>query len=254
MVRRLLTLMACLAAAATCGRNPVSPDDIEPVLSAQEQTANITFRYSPGDRVDAAWQQRFHDAITSAFGIQLPARLKYYKYLTRAQMADLTGHDSTGFAEPDVFTVHSIYPSDGHEALHVYSARVGRPSNFFNEGLAVALNVDPADPSDVPRWNGTHVYEHTQLLIRMNQRLLLAAIVTTDGFRGAMEWVGYGEAGSFVLYLVEQYGLGCMLQFFGASTRDDSRSRIEANIQATWGLSLAQAESDWLAFVNAWGG
>jgi len=254
MTRGALTLIVCAMALLGCGKSPVSPGDIEPVLSAQEETANITFRFTPGDSVDAAWQQRFHDAITSAFGIALPARLKYYKYRTRAQLLNLTGHDTNGFAEPDVFTVHSIFPHDGHEALHVYSARVGRPSNFFNEGIAVALNVDPADPTDVPRWNGTHVYEHTQLLIRTNQRVPLATIITSDGFGTTTEWVGYGEAGSFVRYLVDQYGLGRMLQFFAMSARDDPRSRIEANVQAVWGQPVAQLEAEWLAFINLWTG
>lgn len=253
-----MTVLRLAIAAGTvmmvgCGGGPVSPSRIDAVLTARLETAGIIFHFTTGDGVDADWQQRFHEHITAAFGIQLPTRLQYYKYRDREQLHDVTGRDTNGFAEPSVFAVHSIAPHDGHEAVHVYSGLVGRPSNFFNEGLAVALNTDPGEPVVAPQWNGTHVYAHTQLLTRTNQRRPLSAIVTTDGFRSTSEWVAYGQAGSFVLYLIEQDGLGPMLQFFGTSSQDDSLSQIESRIQATWGITLAEAEARWLAYVDEWG-
>ena len=75
--------------------------------------------------------------------MRLPANLNYNKYRDRSQIRKVTGLETNGFAEPSTYTVHSIFPHDGHEAAHVYTALVGRPSDFFNEGLAVALNSEP---------------------------------------------------------------------------------------------------------------
>ncbi len=252
MVASRFVLAAGLGLAMACGSTPVSPSKIDPVLSSRTETAGIVFRFTPGDAVDADWQQRFHDHISAEFGINLPTKLTVNKYRDRLQLREVTGRDTNGFAEPAVYAVHTIFPHDGHEAIHVYSALVGRPSDFFNEGLAVALDSDPAGAVLAPRWNGTHVYEHTQLLIRTNRRRPLATILTTDDFRNASEWVAYGEAGSFVLFLIEQHGLGPMLTFVGRGSRDDASARIETNFRAIWGMTLAQAETNWLEHVRTW--
>lgn len=252
--RRACCAAVLMVATLACGDSPVSPGQILDDLTETFETNNITFHYSPGDAVDSAWQQSYHDWITDLLGVQLPVKLKYYKYTSRGQLAGITGMETNGFAEPEVYALHTIWPHDGHEAAHVYTARVGRPSNFFNEGLAVALATDPGLAVWNSRWNGTHVYEHTQLLIRTNRLRPLASMLTTDDFIDTDDWIGYGEAGSFTLYLIEQYGIGPMLSFVGMSSRSDSRARIEANLRAVWGKDLATLEAEWLAFIDGWSG
>lgn len=247
-------LLVLSVTVGACGGGPVEPEDITRTLSVELQTSNIVFRWSAGDAVDSDWQQAFHDWITGQLGVELPNKLKYYKYSGRAQMESITGRSTNGFAEPEVYSVHSIFPHDGHEAVHVYSALVGRPSNFFNEGIAVALNVEPGSATWAPPWNGTHVFAHTQLLIRTQQIKPLPAIVTTSAFNDVDTWVGYGEAGSFVLFMIQQHGLGRILDFFRRSAKNDPLSRIEDNMRAVWGISLAEAEANWLAFIDTWGG
>lgn len=249
-----ILLASLLLLVAGCGDGPVAPGKILEDLTESRETRNIVFHYSLGDAVDSDWQQAHHDWITSLLGVQLPAKLQYYKYASRGQLASITGRDTNGFAEPDVYAMHTIWPHDGHEAAHVYTARAGRPSNFFNEGLAVALATDPGLAVWNSSWNGTHVYAHTQLLISTNRLVPLASMLTTDDFRGVDEWVSYGEAGSFTLYLIEQYGIGDMLTFVGMSSQNDSRARIESNLRAVWGKSLAELQGEWLAFIDGWSG
>jgi len=253
--RRLwAVLLAPLLVTTGCGGGPVSPGDIRDHLTEVFETQNIVFRFSSGDTVDSDWQQSYHDWITDLLGVQLPTKLKFNKYTGRQQLEDVTGMSTNGFAEPEVYALHTIWPHDGHEAAHVYTSLVGRPSNFFNEGLAVALATDPGLAVWNSRWNGTHVYAHTQLLISTNQLRPLANMITTDTFRAADEWIGYGEAGSFTLWLIEQYGIGPMLTFVGMSSQNDSRARIESNLRAVWGRGLDDLEDDWLAFIETWSG
>lgn len=233
----------------------MSPNEIAQALTQQIETANILFRFSTGDSVDSDWQQRFHDWITQYLGVQLSGKLRYNKYTGRGQMEQVTGNSTNGFAEPEVNAVHSIFERDGHEAIHVYSARVGRPSDFFNEGLAVALNTEPFVEPFAPPWNGMHV--HSVAKDRCAATILcpaLTSIIATDGFRDFPESTTYPLAGSFLLYLIEQDGIGPMLQFFGAGSRDQSRGRIENNFQAAWGMSVAEAEAAWRAFLVSWSG
>lgn len=237
-----------------CNGGPVAPEDIEEFLTERFETQSIVFHYSSGDVVDADWQQRYHDWLTRLLGVQLPTKLQYYKYRDRAHIKSVTGRETNGYAEPDLFQVHSIFPHDGHEAAHVYSWRVGVPSDFFVEGIAVALNSEPDAPVFTSQWNGTHVYAHTQLLMSTFRMRALGPMLTTPGFRGVDEWTAYGLAGSFTLYLIEQHGLGPMLNFIGMSSNDDTRARIEANVRTVWGQDLTELEAAWRTFIEGWNG
>ena len=235
-----------------CGSSPTSPEEISQTLTESVETRSIPFHYSPGDSVDSEWQQSFHDWATAQLGVQLSGKLQYFKYTGRAQMGSVTGQVTNGWADPPRSTVHSIWPSDGHEALHVYTALLGRPSDFFNEGIAVALNTGPDDGMSGPRWNGIHVHAHVAMLRRTQRFVPLSQLLTTNDFRDIDDWVSYGEAGSFLFWLVETYSLESMIQFFRTGARDASRGAIEVSMRASWGLTLVDAERLWLQTVDGW--
>ncbi len=69
-----------LVAVIACNGGPVSPADVEDMLTERLETASIVFRFARGDSVDPDWQQRYHDWITNLLSVQLPTKLKYYKY------------------------------------------------------------------------------------------------------------------------------------------------------------------------------
>jgi hypothetical protein len=93
------------------------------------QTDHVSFRLSPGDGVDPARQEAHYAWATALLGVSLPSQLQYFKYRDREQMARLTGQPANGFAVPGRLEVHAIFEWDAHEALHVYSALLGRPSD-----------------------------------------------------------------------------------------------------------------------------
>ena len=223
-------------------------------LPERIETDNVVFHFEPTDTVWPDWQQRFHESVTAQLGVSLPGKLLYFKYKSRDHIKAVTGRETNGFAEPANLAVHSIFPADGHEAIHVYSALVGRPSDFFNEGVAVALNSDPDSSARAPLWNGMHVHAHVQMLRRTRRFVPLDGILSTGDFRDVDEWRGYGEAGSFVLFLVEEYGLPRLLEFFRSETRGASQDQIEANVRTVWGVALPDLQRQWLAVVDAWDG
>lgn len=114
------------------------------------------------------------------------------------------------------------------------------------------MNHDPALDTLKAQWNGVHVHAHVSLLRRTNRSVDLGEIIMTTGFRDIDEWRGYGEAGSFVLFLVERYGIGALREFVRTSSGDESRGVIEARIRTVWGTTLADAQAEWLTLVDAW--
>ena len=193
----LISILAMFA--ASCGGpDTVSPSELIASLTESTESADLSFHFSPGDRVDVVWQQSFHEHVTDLLGVQPPRRLQYFKYTGRAQMQSLTGRQTNGWADPPQVTVHSIWRHDGHEVIHVYSALVGRPSDFFNEGIAVAMNVNPSQGEQFVPWGGEPVHDVARRLHDAGQLLRLSDYVTTSDFRELPESVTYPQAGSFV--------------------------------------------------------
>ena len=97
-------------------------------LPLVRETATMRVYYEPGDAVDVEWQESYNAWALAQLGVQPPQPIEYRKYQSRGAMGSYTGHSTTnGFAEPEQWRFHTIWPRDNHEIIHVFSALVGRP-------------------------------------------------------------------------------------------------------------------------------
>lgn len=247
----LLTAVAIVATAA-CNTGPTAPS---PGLSLPfvGETATMRYFHEDGDTVDVERQEAFNVWAAARLGVYPPQPIEYRKYRSRDAMGRHTGQFNTnGFAEPERWRTHTLWPFDNHEVVHVYTAMIGRPSDFFNEGLAVSFQVDPQRGDFRVRFNGEPVheacrrYDASGLLPRP-----LSRYVTSDDFRDMGDSVlRYRVAGSFVLYLTERVGLPAVLHFVRASQRKDSLATIRTRMQSSLGLSLEAAEAGWMEMLR----
>lgn len=251
--RRLTVLLLALVVAGACGdRNPTGPTASSPLPFVRE-TATMRIYHEPGDTVNVEWQETFNAWALERLGVQPPQKVEYRKYFSRDAMGRYTGdYNTNGYAEPAVWRLHTIWPQDNHEIVHLYTAMAGRPSDFFNEGIAVAFQVDPSRGVFTASFNGVDVHDGCRAYLRANQLPLpLANYVTSTAFRGIADQVlSYRYAGSFVRFLIERHGLPAVLRFFGPGTRDESQATIRARLQEVFGRSLDDLEADWLAFLR----
>ena len=140
-----LVFGAAILAAVACGNSPAGPTASEPLPPVSE-SSSMRYYHEPGDSVEVARQEVFNTWALERLGIAVPQKIEYRKYRSRADMGRYTGNSTTnGFAEPERFRFHTIWPWDNHEVVHVYTALIGRPSDFFNEGIAVSFQTDPAN-------------------------------------------------------------------------------------------------------------
>ena len=228
------------------GPNEPAPAD---ALSGSLASAHFDFRFAPNDNVDAPRQEAFHDWIVAQLAIAPAQRLHYNKYRDRDHLERVTGRETNGFAEPESFTVHSIWPWDPHEALHVYTALIGRPSDFFNEGIAVALSFDPLGSRFVSLWNSRPIDDVARDFMRANQLPSVTAMMTTGSFRALSDGVSYPAAGSFVSFMLRERGMPAMRMFFQTGTRDDSAATIQTRFATAFGMSVADADQRWRAYL-----
>ena len=62
--------------------------------------------------------------------------------------------------------------------------------------------------------------------------------------------LSYREAGSFVRFAIDRYGIERVLQFFRLSSRTDSLTVIQERFLTALGVSLEAAESEWTAMLR----
>jgi hypothetical protein len=245
-----VVVLVALVHAGCNTKNPLSPT--EEVQLERHESASFSYRYSTGDQVQPERQEAHHAWAVARLGIALPQKLEYNKYTSRSHMGQATGRDNTnGFAEPGRFAVHTLWAWDNHEPVHVYSALIGRPSDFFNEGIAVAFQTDPAANDFESRFNGLQVHDAARTYRRQGQLPPLDQIVDTQGFRNISDSVlAYRVAGSFVRFLIDRDGLEAVKAFFRTANVGDSRQIIGERFREAFGRSLAEVESEWHAHLD----
>lgn len=241
--------------AQSCGGGAGTPTapSLQP-LPVTAETLGFRYHYSAGDSVDTSWQESYHAWATARLGVQIPRKIDYFKYRSRQDMGDHTGrYNTNGFADPAKFEIHTLWSTDNHEVVHIYTALVGRPSDFFNEGIAVAFQTDPPAGNFESVFNGQAVHQACRQYLQLGTLALpLDRMVTTNDFRAISDDVlSYREAGSFVRFLLDSYGPNRVLEFFRISGRDDNLSTVKQRFATAFGVSLENAEAAWTAMLEA---
>lgn len=249
--RFLLILGFVAAAVVSCGDDPGStgPSSFGRPLNQRFETADITFYFAEGDSVNAAYQQAFHEWAVPYLGISMPQRLHYYKYFDSSHMREITGQPYSSWADVQGYAVHSVEPQQGHEAIHVYSVVIGWPSDFFNEGLAVALDINPFTGLEV-QFFGAPVHTLCRNWLEEGSLYPLQDILDEDGF-GSRPWTQtYPQAGSFTQFLIAEFGIETLKSLFRSIHEFDSTDTILSRFESVVGIPLEEAESHWHTFLR----
>lgn len=245
------TYLLALTLTLACAHNPAAPSR---PLDQRIETDHFVFQFASNDRVDTAWQEAYHAWAVAALQVNVTRKITYNKYFSRAHMGEVIGVSNTnGFAnvEGGAFELHSIWPSDNHEAVHLYSLAFGRTVALFSEGLAVAYQVNAPNGETEPKWNGTPLHTLAKSFRQQGRLASLTSIVDSTAFRTIDPNVSYPEAGSFVRFLIDTYGLDTLKRLYAVSQLTDSGARASDNFLSVYGMSLVDAERAWWAMLDA---
>ena len=237
-----------------CKDIPTTPiDQSNPFLELTQtlETTNFTFHYSPGDFVYAERSEAFHNWTVTLLGITCPKKIDYYKYKDREQQKRLTGSTATGWAISRTFEAHSYLPWMNHECVHLYTSVIGRPPTFFNEGIAVAFQTDPYNSDyEAREKSGERVHDLVKRYKNSGVLYPIENIIEDSGFYAADYTITYPQSGSFIHYLIDTYGIDLMKTIFTSVNRNASTAEIKAAFQSIYGISIEDAEQDWLNFIG----
>jgi hypothetical protein len=248
----VLLIAATAAAAATgCGddSSPTAPNRAVPPLNQVVDTADITFYMSEGDSVNTDYQQAYHEWAVPYLGIVLPQRLRYFKYRDNDHMTALTGQPYGSWADVEQYAIHSVERQQGHEAAHCYSRAISWSSNFFTEGIAVALDLNPYTGADI-EFFGAPVHDLCRGWLLDGTILPLRDIIEEDDFMRYQWSRTYSQSGSFTRFLIAEFGLETWKEVFRAVDERDSTETILAKFESVYGIPLQEAERRWHDFLR----
>jgi hypothetical protein len=251
LVRRIVALGLLAVAAAHCGGSPTGPSPNAQTLPTIGETTNYVLRASGSDTINAEWQERYHAWATATLSVTPRQKVVYNKYTSRAHMQSLIGVGNTNaWADPAAYAIHTIWPIDNHEVVHLFTATWGSPGALVNEGMAVAFQIDPARDL-IPRWSGTPLHDLTRQFRQQGRFVPLAQLTETASFRSHDSNVTYPESGSFMRWLIDQHGLDRVRALYArAAGPNEAADGVRAAFAAVYGQSLAELEQAWLAFLS----
>jgi len=248
----LLPFSFYLVSITSCG-SPSAPSALalDNALPVQTTTAHYVFHSVQADAVQPDTQEAYHAWLIGQLGVPVDRAINYYKYRDRAHMQQVTGKVTNGWADPPGYAVHSIWPWDNHEVVHIVTALIGRPTDFFNEGIAVAMQMDPQHDVWEPMWNSRSIHGWAADYHRNREMPALADMLETDAFRRLDDTKSYPMAGSFVRFMIDDRGMERMKAFFRTGSREARRADIDREFNGAFGVSLSDAERRWHTFLDA---
>jgi len=248
-----MLVLTLLSSAACDSASPTSPSASPlPVIA---ESAHYVVHAGAGETVDTDWQEAYHQWAAERLGVKPDRKIGYYKYTSRQHMGQHTGqYNTNAYADPVRFEIHTLWPTDNHEVVHLFMSLVGQSTALFAEGMAVAFQTDPVKGVFESRFNGEEVHHAARRYLDAGQLVLpLDRIIETSGFRSiADSTLVYREAGSFVRFLIDRFGLQAVLAFFRAGgSPPDTAPAVKSRFRTAFGLSFEEAEAAWLELLRA---
>jgi len=220
-------------------------------LSQIRETANFIFRHSEGDFVQADRLEAYHDWAGALLNVQPPKKIDYFKYRDRAQQIRMTGSYASGFADTLNLEIHTAEQWIPHEAAHIFFSLIGTAPTFFNEGAATAMQTDPYNSDFVPRdKSGVPIHSIARTYLAEGRLYRVEDILGSQAFLESDFTVSYIQAGSYVRFLMDIYGIESLKYLFRSLNAGDYPDTMKTVFQAVYGKSISEAEAEWLAFLN----
>jgi hypothetical protein len=215
------------------------------------ETEHFRYYVRPGDHIPDWAMKLAEDYLRVAcqtLDIEPPAVVPFYKHPSQLDLYETTGSRSTGVtvaaSDGQGHEVHSVHGYDPHEVMHAVAHKaLGRPPAFFDEGLATAFGWDWT-PGE------TGVHQRATSLLGQKRIVSLRRLLTDWDFRSYKSYPAYSAAGSFIKFLLDNYGEDRLASMFTLD-RFSKLEAIEDRFSSVYGRSIYQVEEDWLTALGS---
>lgn len=219
----------------------VRVEAVPPLRWNVAQDGPYEYRWLDGDDVSLPDRQRnaaTFERVRAWLGVAAPPRVTYWKYPDPRTKEEVTGDGGNGHAGPDA--IHTVWPVDAHEVVHVLTRRWGDAPALVAEGLAVHLSG---------AWQGRPVADYARDLVAQGRWVPLDELYATSDFRAHPDLVTYAEAGAFAEWLARK-GPAPFRLLYERTKAGGASAEDRAAFQAVVGMDLATVDREvrgWLA-------
>ncbi len=193
--------------------------------------------------------------IESLFQRKFDTKVSWFIYPDRDAVKAATGMKL--LIRRDVRQLHLTESRHLHEMVHMmtYYWTGHRSVPLFDEGVAEALGNWSWRPGDsveklaIKDWTSEHVHVMTARWKSEGKLPALSAVITNSAFRrwqGPKDVASYVFAASFVLLLIDRFGVDGFFRVLSAICVEDDEKTIEQKLRFTLGESLGSLEQHWL--------
>lgn len=204
----------------------------------KKETNRFVFHYEPNDLPSAEAVQGLEmhlELLELRLELKFPRKIRYYKYPSRERKVEITGKPGSAHFESD--GVHALHYGDRHEIIHVLMERVGNSLPFFAEGVAVYL----AGP-----WKEKGIHANAIELADAGRLVSIQRLLEPRGFRAQPMEAVYPQAGSFVGYMIEQFGIQKFKKFYPLPEPYEPYWDTVSRFKTIYGKTVEELEEEWL--------
>jgi len=212
-------------------------DDVRVSRSAEfviEERGSFRYFHAPDDVIDDAshaYSEASIEILESVFGRRRSREaIPFVKYRDVAMLARYTGETSNALSFEG--GVHTIWPGDRHELVHVFDEAWGAPPVAIREGFAVTLTGD---------WNRLPLPDFAAGMVDTDRWIPLAALLGSAAFGGFSPLESYAEVGALVQMVVEERGMEAVHGLYGLAG-DASAETTLAAVGAALGVPALEVE------------
>lgn len=213
---------------------------------------------------------RFLDEVGPAW--RVPATIDVHVFPDRSTLRDLSGFDTNGRALLELDAVITIHAADAHEVAHLLTVPVERPlrlGGLWLEGIAMYYTwpevyfdqstlAERGLPPRLGAWYGASVHGNAQAAQASGELPALTPLAHGNRAWNALpDTLTYPAAGSFVTHLLgaghaDLERIAAFRAFLDDANRAVDTEGVLVSFERHMGLTLAQAETAWHAFLVDW--
>ena len=203
-------------------------------------------------------QERFYRKILEALRLENGRKIYYYLYPSREIKMQLMGDDGYGIAiwqeienkkdywESRKFEIHAIYNEKdkvigGHEDSHLLSLSWGAAIYLFSEGLAEFLSEG---------WCGEDVDIWAKKNLLGNKLYPIRFLIDNKNWSKVDDMIVYPQAGSFVRYLINNYGMERFKESYKKLSRKNNVKENINIIEKNYRKQLEELEREWKCYLE----
>jgi tetratricopeptide (TPR) repeat protein len=185
----------------------------------------------------------FYEELSSYLDISLARKIDYYKCGSSKEVGTIFGMPPAVGRGSDLHcAIAATSWRSFHEVVHVLLGQISRkkPTSLVIEGSACCFGGTSIITREAQlSWSKT--------LVEGKENLAITDISREDGFWSAEDMNDpYAEAGAFVRFLVETYGIDKFTELYKYR---DARAELAAEMKRVYGRDIAHLENEWVEWL-----